>query len=415
MAISKVVLNGTTLMDATTATAAAEDITAPKTAMLADGVVTTGTGSGSGSSTWSRPAEWPDYSKLKLEENETEAIFFTYDNRNPPTTYGLNCYNAIYDRVRIENDGNVTVLESGITNHGTFTSEMGDYVCVRAIPQSGKHITGANMEGGSASSDYFGRHRCLERYGYLPYCTTFGVAYSYREWNNSWVQSDTLLKIADTVSHINYRGSYGNSVSLKNLVIKGNPTITWASFAGTNIDHLPNVQFSPVSTNNNIPLFFNEMQNIASLDLSNVDYSGVVGNGSNQYQGGFTNCQNLRWVRMPSNMNNMTVGIYDTFNGCNRLEIVEFDSSYSQLIGVRTFSGCNNMQALILRSNTVIELGAPNAVDSFMVTNGGYTYVPSNILEDYKAATNWSNFTDFILPIEGSYWETHHADGSLIE
>lgn len=70
MAISKVVLNGTTLMDATTATAAAEDITAPKTAMLADGVMTTGTGTGGGSSAWTRPAEWPDYSKLKLEENE---------------------------------------------------------------------------------------------------------------------------------------------------------------------------------------------------------------------------------------------------------------------------------------------------------------------------------------------------------
>lgn len=38
-------------MDATPATAAADDITAPKTAMLADGVLTTGTGSGGGGDT----------------------------------------------------------------------------------------------------------------------------------------------------------------------------------------------------------------------------------------------------------------------------------------------------------------------------------------------------------------------------
>jgi hypothetical protein len=157
------------------------------------------------------------------------------------------------------------------------------------------------------------------------------------------------------------------------------------------------------------------MQNITALDLSNVDYSGVAGNGSNYYGGGFGNCKNLKWVRMPSNMNNMTVGIYDTFNGCNRLEIVEFDDSYSMPIDVRTFSGCCNMQALILRTSTVIELKGTNAVDSFLATNGGYAYVPSSILGDYKAATNWSTFADFILPIEGSYWETHHADGSLIE
>lgn len=54
MAISKIVYKSSpsatpvTWMDATTATAAAADITAPKTAMLADGVVTTGTGTGGG-------------------------------------------------------------------------------------------------------------------------------------------------------------------------------------------------------------------------------------------------------------------------------------------------------------------------------------------------------------------------------
>lgn len=56
MAISKIVYKETaqsspvTWMDATTATAEASDILSPKTAMLADGVMTTGTGSGGGSS-----------------------------------------------------------------------------------------------------------------------------------------------------------------------------------------------------------------------------------------------------------------------------------------------------------------------------------------------------------------------------
>ena len=58
MAISKIIYKtsaqdtGTVWMDATPATAVAADITAPKTAMLADGVVTTGTGSGGQSGTW---------------------------------------------------------------------------------------------------------------------------------------------------------------------------------------------------------------------------------------------------------------------------------------------------------------------------------------------------------------------------
>lgn len=47
-AVSKVILNGTTLMDVTSATATANKIIAPYTAMTADGVMTTGTASGGG-------------------------------------------------------------------------------------------------------------------------------------------------------------------------------------------------------------------------------------------------------------------------------------------------------------------------------------------------------------------------------
>lgn len=49
-AVSKVTLNGTTLMDATTATATASEILSPYTAMTADGVMTVGTASGGGGS-----------------------------------------------------------------------------------------------------------------------------------------------------------------------------------------------------------------------------------------------------------------------------------------------------------------------------------------------------------------------------
>lgn len=59
MAVSKVIYKsspqatGETWIDATTATATAADILAPKTAMLADGVMTTGTGTGGGGgSSW---------------------------------------------------------------------------------------------------------------------------------------------------------------------------------------------------------------------------------------------------------------------------------------------------------------------------------------------------------------------------
>lgn len=47
--VSKVILNGSTLMDATTATATADKIMSPYTAMTADGILTTGLATAAGS------------------------------------------------------------------------------------------------------------------------------------------------------------------------------------------------------------------------------------------------------------------------------------------------------------------------------------------------------------------------------
>ena len=67
MAISKIVYKENSSatpvvwMDATPATAAAADIASPKTAMLADGVVTTGTGTGGGGGNVTAPEKWVNF------------------------------------------------------------------------------------------------------------------------------------------------------------------------------------------------------------------------------------------------------------------------------------------------------------------------------------------------------------------
>ena len=83
--------------------------------------------------------------------------------------------------------------------------------------------------------------------------------------------------------------------------------------------------------------------------------------------------------------------------------------------GFKPLLGNKIGKALILRAESVCSLTAAATVNVFMVGGGGYLFVPASVLEDYKDATNWSSLSAYILPIEGSYWETHHADGSLME
>lgn len=428
MAISKVVLNGTTLMDATTATAAAEDITAPKTAMLADGVMTTGTRSGGGGSAWSRPAEWPDYSKLPdLVANNIEAEFFTYDNRE--AAWGIETLVGLYakcsvttagvikvDQVQIESNGSVTVLDTAIYNQNanikfSVPLDAGDYVCYRLTPVSG-HITGiamANPTGVLAANRPY--QRCIERYGNLPYCTGFhGWGSADRGWGCVNLISDTILSMASEVTEIDY----SFSTALENLPMDGWTTVKNSNFR--NCNQLKSIDFSKLdfSAVTNMSYKFAAIGLVGDIDMSGFDLSACTNFG---YVFGSTGggSRNMRTFRSPTGMNNIT-NVTDCLNGSTSLQVVEMDESFSRSsagIGSR-FCPSKQVKVFILRGESICPLAATNNL-GFLFVGGGYVYVPEAVISDYKAATNWSTVADYILPIEGSYWETHHSDGSLIE
>lgn len=65
------------------------------------------------------------------------------------------------------------------------------------------------------------------------------------------------------------------------------------------------------------------------------------------------------------------------------------------------FYYCNNLETLILRkSDAICTLQNTNAFTGTKIASGtGYIYVPDNLVEEYKAATNWSSFASQIKPL----------------
>ena len=58
------------------------------------------------------------------------------------------------------------------------------------------------------------------------------------------------------------------------------------------------------------------------------------------------------------------------------------------------FANCNNLETLILRSNSVVSTSSDMSglLSTTKIKSGGtgYIYVPSALIEDYKVATNWA-------------------------
>lgn len=86
-----------------------------------------------------------------------------------------------------------------------------------------------------------------------------------------------------------------------------------------------------------------------------------------------------------------------TFRKCESLTSVDFSSVTG--IGTQAFYS-SGITSLTLRSNTVVALENVDAFYFTPIENGvGYIYVPSNLVDSYKAADGWSTYANQIRAI----------------
>lgn len=132
--------------------------------------------------------------------------------------------------------------------------------------------------------------------------------------------------------------------------------------------------------------------------------------------GAFASCNGVVSANFP-----VLTSINSSFNSCTAMKefyapmlqtvgnqafyfcsgMIKFDLPSLKSIGTHAFNACSKMTALILRSETFCTLANTNAFLNTPVAKGtGYVYVPKALLEQYKAATNWSTYAAQIRAIE---------------
>lgn len=107
-------------------------------------------------------------------------------------------------------------------------------------------------------------------------------------------------------------------------------------------------------------------------------------------------CTNLVNVNTPMVE---TLGQY-SFTRCTSL--AKIDLLKCEQIGQNVFNGCKKLDTLILRnSDKICTIDATNVFTNTPIASGtGYIYVPNALKEQYKGATNWSNYTNQFRSIE---------------
>lgn len=125
--------------------------------------------------------------------------------------------------------------------------------------------------------------------------------------------------------------------------------------------------------------------------LAIADFPNVTSTGANVFYA----CYALHTVNLPSLISIST----NMFGYSSLLKRLDFPSVES--ISGGAFSGCSRLVTLILRkADAVCTLANVSAFTNTPIAKGtGLIYVPDNLVEQYKAATNWSTYANQIKPI----------------
>lgn len=166
---------------------------------------------------------------------------------------------------------------------------------------------------------------------------------------------------------------------------------------------------------------FNSCSTLKTLDLPSVKSIGQVGVGG---------CEQLESVNLPqvtettrssfagnAMLTTVNAPLLTTlenycFQNCHSIERLDFSNLYT--IYGYAFSACNSLKTLILRRTSVVcSLKSTNAFGACYHFEGttnetynpngdrdGYIYVPRDLVDAYKTATNWATFAEQFRAIE---------------
>lgn len=109
----------------------------------------------------------------------------------------------------------------------------------------------------------------------------------------------------------------------------------------------------------------------------------------------FYTCASLTNVNLP-NVESLGLSAFSSCYGLKKLDLPKVTS-----IPRNCFSYSSAFATLVLRNETAVSLVSTNAFTSTKIASGnGYIYVPAALVDTYKAATNWSTYTDQFRALE---------------
>ncbi len=272
------------------------------------------------------------------------------------------------------------------TVDGTLTGELDTNVVIsRKIVE--RTISGAYTNDIAESVGGYAFYECKALTSIdLPAATSIGVSAFYGCSSLTSVNSPVITSLGSS--------SFDSCVKLTSIDLPALSSVGYYAFR--NCSSLASVNL-PVAKSAGERVFYG----CSSLTSVNLPVATSIGTSA------FCKCSSLTSVDLP-----VATSIGDgAFEDC--VKLTSMDLPVATRVRSKAFDSCRSLTSVILRSTTVCSLLNTNAFtgcyhilgtkDSTYNPNGdkdGYIYVPRDLVESYKADTNWSTYATQFRAIE---------------
>lgn len=267
-------------------------------------------------------------------------------------------------------------------------------------------------------------------------------------YNASTDNLDGYSQVTANVPNTYSASDEGKVVSSGALVAQTSDTVTANDTYDTTLINSLTVNVSGGGSDTLYELLTNTLTSYESDQTVDIKYgtfrdctsltSASFPNMTNNVKGMcFMNCTNLQTLNVrkanyirSSAIRNTKITYFISDVGCGfESESLAYNTSLLaiDILGKPLFEGGSlqgntNMNVIVLRSTSnVAQLNNTGVLNNTPFANGksgGTLYVPNSMISSFQASTNWATIIGYtnnqIKAIEGSYYETHRADGSAI-
>ena len=154
--------------------------------------------------------------------------------------------------------------------------------------------------------------------------------------------------------------------------------------------------YAPLATS----IISGAFRNCVSLDNNSIDLTNITSISSAAFSG----CTGITELKFPAlgKTPDTSLVLYSregVFHQCTSLKKVDFH--IISTLGEKSFYQCSSLDTVIIRTPSICTLNNVSCFTETPIANGtGYIYVPSELVNSYKANTKWSTYANQIRSIE---------------